>query len=140
MILLFSGCGYSADSLYNLAEYMQIPMMACPAAGFGAATSRDAYFMTTRTSFTHKDVVNMLLRFFDLYGYKHATVVQDDAISFYEQLSVTFTSILRSTRQDLFPTMTSVPIRSSDATTDLYQQILRDGNVTSRGKGSENRN
>ena len=44
---MIKGCGYSADSLYNLVEYMQTPMMACPAAGFGQATSRDAYFMTT---------------------------------------------------------------------------------------------
>ncbi|GAV02260.1 hypothetical protein RvY_12851 [Ramazzottius varieornatus] len=126
------GCGYSADSLYNLAEYMQTPMMACPAAGFGTAAAREAYFMTTRTSFTHKDVVNMLLRFFDLYSYKHATVIQDDAISFYEQLSVTFTTIVRGTRQDIFSTMTPVPIRSSDANNELYDRILREGNSTSR--------
>ncbi|OWA52494.1 Atrial natriuretic peptide receptor 1 [Hypsibius exemplaris] len=126
------GCGYSADSLYNLVEYMQTPMMACPAAGFGTATSRDAYFMTTRTSFTHKDIVNVCLKLFDLYHYKHVTIIQDDAVSFYEQLSVTFTSVLRSARPDLFATANLVPLRSSDATTELYERILREGNATSR--------
>jgi hypothetical protein len=132
------GCGYSVDSLYNLVEYMQTPMMACPGAGFGTAASREAYFMTTRTSFSHKGIVGIIFKLFDMNGYKHSTILQDDAVSFYEQLSVTFTSILRTTRSDLLGTTNLVSLRSTDATSELYERILRDGNTTSRGGWTEN--
>lgn len=131
-ILNYKGCGYNADSLYNLAEYMQIPMMGCPAAGFGAAADRDRYSMTTRTSFTHKNTVNVFFRFCEMNGFRHVTVVQDDAVSFYEQMTSVFNTELRK-RTDLIQTITQVPFRSRDATNEQYERLLISGNQSSRG-------
>ncbi|XP_055329218.1 atrial natriuretic peptide receptor 1-like isoform X2 [Paramacrobiotus metropolitanus] len=125
------GCGYSADSLYNLAEYLQIAILACPAAGSCNAAERDQYPLMTRTSFTHKDTSKLLFRFFSQYGYKHVVAIMDDSNSFYEQFGVTFTAELRK-RPDFASTIVQKPIRSGDATADTYVNLLKEANSTAR--------
>ncbi|XP_055329653.1 atrial natriuretic peptide receptor 1-like isoform X2 [Paramacrobiotus metropolitanus] len=125
------GCGYSADSLYNLVEFMRIPMMGCPAAGFAAESDREQYIMATRMSFTHKNTINVIFRFLKHHAYKHVFVVQDESDSFFEELTAVFNREIRK-RTDVIRTVTAYPFRSRDATIEQYERMLSTGNQSSR--------
>ncbi|XP_055342426.1 atrial natriuretic peptide receptor 1-like [Paramacrobiotus metropolitanus] len=80
------GCRLDVETLYDVADYFRIPLIAITGAGVGAGTDLALYPSLARISVTHTNTFAVLARFWQRFNYTHVGMVCNDADRFYQDM------------------------------------------------------
>ena len=135
----FSGCTDAVEHLYDIAVYLNIPLLAMTGAGVGAKTDMSDYPYMARISVTHTMTSKVILKFLRQYGYTNVVFLTDLASSFDNDMYNVFLKTLRMQGSNLltfkFPTFSSTPGILEDYTQNLVVSLLRSCSLNARGEG-----
>ena len=126
------------EHLYDIADYLHIPLLALTGAGVGAKSDLSDYPYLSRISITHTMTSKVILKFLRQYGYTNVVFLTDLAVSFNSDMHQVFLKTLRMQVSSLltykFPTFCSTPGILEDYTKQLIFRLLRDCALNARGK------
>ncbi|OWA53394.1 hypothetical protein BV898_17825 [Hypsibius exemplaris] len=118
-VIIGPGCGYSMESMYDVADFLRIPTIGCPAADVGSTTFIGDYTYLTRTSFTHINTARSMIRFFNAYNYTSVMLLEDHFNGFYDELSIVMETLLIKEAYKISAASMSIPFQS-DQMTDQF--------------------
>ncbi|OQV16420.1 Atrial natriuretic peptide receptor 1 [Hypsibius exemplaris] len=126
------GCGSAAESLYDFTSAYRTLVIGCPAAGMGTSAPIGEYTFFSRISVTHLNTATILLQFLRQNRYTSPTVIQDQANSFYQQMSMIVKDYIQNEDPGIFGRTSFEEIRSTDLTNQRLELLLTSNSDTSR--------
>ena len=90
------------ESLHDVASFMQIPVIGCPAAQVGMNGPIASYDVLVRISFTHINLVHTIIRFFRLQKYTNVFLLVDHSHNFHAEIGEVMESLLRTSASDIW--------------------------------------
>ncbi|XP_055331179.1 atrial natriuretic peptide receptor 2-like [Paramacrobiotus metropolitanus] len=85
-IYIGPGCTADVENVYDISDFLRIPMIGLSGAGVGAGTSLAFYPSLIRMSVTHTNTLSVLLRFFAYFNYTNIAVIVDRSDRFYTDM------------------------------------------------------
>ena len=123
-----------AETLNDIAEYYDIPIIGVPAASLGISATTDQYKLVTRVSFTYTAVANALWRFFKAENYTTPVFIIDSSMTVYSQMGQLTQLLLPRVDFNLFSTTQFVSLpHSSNTTNHEIEDLLITANKRTRG-------
>lgn len=108
-------------------------MIGCPAAGVGTAADLSNYPYLSRISVSHTQTATTLMRFLKAQNYTTPVILQDQDVSFYQQMGLVVETAIRKQNPELAAQTLFVPIRSHTVSLEDFQDIFARGMKRSRG-------
>ncbi|OQV15544.1 Atrial natriuretic peptide receptor 1 [Hypsibius exemplaris] len=93
-VFIGPGCTQSAQSLYNYAFFLEVPLIGLPADGMGTQADMTAYPFLSRISVTHTNTAYVILKFIALLNYSNAFFVAEASDDFYSNMYKVTTTIV----------------------------------------------
>ena len=85
-------------------------------------------------SFEFGDMADFMTQLFQRYHYRHIAFIRDDALGYFNLLSIGILRRLKTSDEDLYNSCSELPFNSAKATTDDYRKLLIDADGRARGK------
>ncbi|XP_055354563.1 atrial natriuretic peptide receptor 1-like [Paramacrobiotus metropolitanus] len=131
-VIIGPGCGYGAESLYDVTDFYKIPMIGCPAASVGTQGPIEEYAYITRISFTHINTAHILLRFFREHNYTSIMFLQDQTVMMFKHLSIVIRTVFANEEFDIYTRSDWKQINNSDWSDARVQEYLKSAAPRSR--------
>ncbi|OQV15547.1 Atrial natriuretic peptide receptor 1 [Hypsibius exemplaris] len=93
-VFIGPGCTQSAQSLYNYASFLEVPLIGLPADGMGTQAAMTQYPLLSRISVTHTNTAYVILKFIGLLNYSNAFFIAETSDDFYRNMFKVATTIV----------------------------------------------